>query len=117
MDKNCTVCAKVFSAKRSTAKFCSVACKLKYNRDIKDDTEITQSKPVSAVQKCPKCGFGQYDPTNEWSHSACFKTQEEIEEHYTLANFPSVKYHSSGGGGSGSRSPYPVGDPRSKAYV
>jgi hypothetical protein len=104
MDKNCTVCDKVYHAERSTSKFCSAACRKAYSRDIKD---------VPVVVKQPKV----VKPVNEWLNSAETKTQEEIEGHYTLANFPLVKYHSSGGGGSGSRSPYPVGDPRSKAYV
>jgi hypothetical protein len=31
--------------------------------------------------------------------------QEEIEKHYKSSNYPVIKYHSSGGGGSGTISP------------
>lgn len=64
--------------------------------------------------KCPKCKFGDYDKTNEWSHSACYKTQPEIEARYTLENFPNRKIRY--GSGAGSISPYPKTDPKSKAY-
>lgn len=64
--------------------------------------------------RCPKCNLEGYDQTNEWSHSACFKTQSEIEAHYTEANFPSksIRY----GSRAGKISPYPKTDGRSKAY-
>ena len=63
--------------------------------------------------KCSKCKL-EIDPNNEWSHSACNKSQSEIEAHYTEANFPSknIRY----GYGAGKISPYPKTDPKSKAY-
>lgn len=63
---------------------------------------------------CTVCKLKGYDPNNEWSHSACFKTQEEIEAHYTQVNSPSknIRY----GSGAGKISPYPKTDGRSKAY-
>ena len=64
--------------------------------------------------KCSKCKLEGYNPDNEWSHSACYKTQAEIEAHYTLANFPNKKTRY--GSGAGSLSPYPKTDPKSKAY-
>ena len=54
---------------------------------------------------------------NDWTNSAQTRTQEEIEAHYTLANFPPVKYYSQNGGGSGAYSPYPQKDPRAAAYA
>ena len=64
--------------------------------------------------KCPKCKFEGYESTNEWSHSACHKTQEQIESRYTEVNFPSknIRY----GSGVGKKSPYLKTDDRSKAY-
>jgi hypothetical protein len=58
------------------------------------------------------------DSMSEWFNSAETKTQAEIEAHYTEDNFPSkdIRYHSSGGGGAGSKSPYPKIDPLSRAY-
>lgn len=38
-------------------------------------------------------------------NSAETMTQAEIEAHYTLENFPPIKYYSSGGGGQGSLTP------------
>jgi hypothetical protein len=105
MDKKCLVCDKMYHAERSTSKFCSAKCRKAYSRDIKDEPEVE----VKTVQ--------QVVPKNEWDNSAETKTQAEIEEHYTLANFPPVKYYSQNGGGSGSRSPYPMSDPRSIPYV
>lgn len=64
--------------------------------------------------KCPKCKLEGYKLTDEWSHSACHKTQTEIEAHYTLANFPNKKIRY--GSGAGSISPYPKTDKRSEAY-
>lgn len=84
----------MFFAKRSTAKFCSDKCRVKYNRQIDEEQ---QAEELTKPQKLPQ-------------------TQEEIEAYYTLKNFPPVKYYSLNGGGSGSYSPYPMSDPRSKAY-
>ena len=54
---------------------------------------------------------------SEWIDSKENKTQQEIEEHYTLENFPrKAKYHSAGGGGTGAISHYPKTDPRYEAY-
>lgn len=100
MDKRCSVCDDVFHATRATAKFCSVKCRVAYNRQV-DQEPYTKSA-------------GEVD---EWVNSAETKTQEEIEAHYTLANFPLVKYYSLNGGGSGAYSPYPLSNPRSAAYM
>lgn len=95
MDKKCIVCDKMFYAQRATAKFCSASCRVKYSRQVADEpvvaTEVAEEK------------VGSTD--NEWFESAKHKTQAEIEEHYTLANFPPLSYHSSGGGGAGTSSP------------
>ncbi len=108
MDKKCLVCDKVFFAKRSTAKFCNDTCRKAYSRDIKDDPVI----------KFKRSNHSETDEKNEWLNSAENKTQEEIEAHYTLKNFPSkAKYYSSGGGGSGAISPYPRSNPKSSAYI
>lgn len=98
MDKQCTVCGKLYSAKRATSKFCSAACRVRYSRDIQDDPIIESVKV----------------PTDDWHNSAETKTQAEIEAHYTLEKFPSVVYNI---GGRVRRSPWPQVDPRSKAYA
>lgn len=95
MDKQCVVCKNMYLAKRATSKFCSATCRVKYSRDVK--TEIIP-KPKQVIEK--------HIP----------QTQEEIEEHYTLKNYPLNKYYSVNGGGSGSYSPYPKTDPRSKSF-
>lgn len=95
MDKKCTVCDKMYFAKRADSKFCTPACRKRSSRmgdDLKPETKDEQP-----AEKKPM-------------------TQEEIEAHYTLKNFPPVKYYSTNGGGNGSYSPYPASDPRSKAY-
>lgn len=134
MLKKCIVCDREFNAKRDTAKFCGPVCRVRYSRQIDDDVVVAPTVIDTIVPKglgkrifmgaldrgykCPKCGFDMYFPENEWSHSACHKTQEEIETHYTLNNYPfKARYHSSGGGGSGSLSPYNMSDPRHKAYT
>lgn len=110
MDKSCTVCDKKYSAKRSTSKFCSGACRVKFSRDIKDDPIIKLKRPTLSQSET--------NEKNEWFNSAENKTQEEIEAHYTLKNFPSkAKYYSSGGGGSGAVSPYPRYNRKSLAYI
>lgn len=104
MDKECVTCGKLFAAKRSTAKFCSAACKMKYTRLNEDPTTLSQD--VSEEQD------------DEWFESAKHKTQEEIEAHYTLANFPNrARYYSGNGGGSGALSPYRSDDLRHQAYL
>lgn len=45
MGKNCTFCGKPFVAKRSTAKFCSGACKLKANRMVVNGGILVTPKP------------------------------------------------------------------------
>lgn len=92
MDKNCLVCNNMYYAKRSTSKFCSAVCRVKYSR-----TDTEQQPGTTQEAKKPM-------------------TQAEIESYYTLKNFPPVKYYSLNGGGNGSYSPYPMSDPRSKAY-
>lgn len=99
MEKKCVVCEKVYFAKRATSKFCSSTCRSRFSRDI-------GTEPIT-----------QEAPAGDWANSAGTKSQAEIEAHYTLANFPPVKYHSTNGGGSGSYSPYPSTDPRCKAYA
>lgn len=115
MDKRCTVCDKVYFAKRSTSKFCSATCRKAYSRDIRDDPEIGVKS-----EKCSDCFLELgvvCNKHNPWFNSAETKTQAEIEEHYSLKNFPRVKYYSQNGGGSGALSPYPLSDPRSQAYL
>jgi hypothetical protein len=103
MEKKCLVCDKPFNAKRETAKFCSPTCRVKYSRQVNED-------PTPAIET-------PHIEDTGWFNSAENKTQEEIENHYTLANFPCrQRYHSSGGGGTGSLSPYKMSDPRYKAY-
>jgi len=134
MDKQCLVCQKTFHAERATAKFCSATCRKAYSRDVQDETSVkptvTTKSDVQGYHKdhfhiykgknkynvgkrlCNKCEL-EIDVENEWSHSACYKTQEEIEAHYNLKNFPRIKY----GSGAGAYSPYPKSDPRSRAYL
>jgi hypothetical protein len=102
--KTCRVCNDEYYAKRATSRFCSTRCRVKYNRD---NTEEMKDPVISKEPKVLN------EPAQERKIPT---TQEEIEAYYTLANFPPVKYHSATGGGSGSHSPYPMNDPRSKAY-
>jgi len=101
MDKMCVICQKMYHAKRADSKYCSAACRKAASRQVSEE-------PVAKV--VPK-------PVDEWANSAETKTQAEIEEHYSLKNFPRVKYYSQNGGGSGALSPYPLSDPRSQAYL
>lgn len=104
MEKKCIICDKPFNAKRSTAKFCSPTCRKAYSRQIDDDVTLNDTLKNNV--------------TDEWLNCAETKTQAEIEEHFTLANFPCrARYYGSGGGGSGSLSPYRTDDPRHKAYT
>lgn len=132
----CTNCGKPINR----GKWCSDKCRMVYKRihkpEHKPEQIVPEQKPEQAISDNPnKCVCGDALPTtnlgrkpesklelamynangtpNEWFHSACHKTQAEIEAHYTLANFPPVKY----GSGRGSLSPYPMSDSRYKAYV
>jgi|SRR5947207_15075563 len=102
MDKKCLVCDRMFFAQRADAKCCNAKCRKAYSRQAHEEP-VVQAKQ---------------EPTNDdWFNSAETKTQAEIEAHYTLENFPPVKYYSVNGGGSGSYSPYPLTDPRARAYA
>lgn len=109
MDKNCVVCDKKYFAKRSSSKFCSAACRVKFSRDAKDDPIVETKRSISESPVV--------DKDSEWFNSAETKTQVEIEAHYTLKNFPRAKYYSLNGGGAGALSPYPRSNPRSLAYI
>lgn len=102
MEKKCVVCDKMYFAKRATSKFCSATCRKAYSRSVDDEPVVQEETKLE---------------DDEWFNCAETKTQEEIEAHFTLENFPPVTYHTTGGGGRGSRSPYPMSDPRSKAYL
>lgn len=105
MDKKCLVCDKMYIAKRADSKFCSSACRKAYSRQVNEDPKVVPSKTVVPKEVSD----------NEWFNSAETKTQAEIEEHYTLKNFPcNIVYTISGRGTS--RSPYPRSDKRSLAY-
>jgi|GEM_PF-6685055 len=110
----CTNCAKPINRGR----WCSDKCRMSYKRTFEDNpAPIHNPNKVEPEQNpntiCPTCDYANYDPNDEWSHSACHKTQLEIEAHYTLKNFPRLKY----GSGAGSYSPYPKSNPKSKAYL
>jgi len=109
----------MYLAKRTTSKYCSEKCRKQANRDIDDDISVPSvtlnAAPVTLFHAahyktknnknlCNECTY-ELDINNEWSHSACYKTQDEIEAHYTLENFPNITYHSSGGGGTGTIAP------------
>lgn len=51
MDKQCLNCGETFDAKRSTAKFCSDSCKLKYNRThpIAPDESVQAAAPTKGA--------------------------------------------------------------------
>lgn len=106
MDKHCIKCDSIYHAERSTSKFCSVACRVKNTRDLLDE----EQQSVVSAQPQDKPGL-RVEPGLKKM------TQEEIEQHYTLKNYPPVKYYSLNGGGSGSYSPYPASNPRSAAYT
>ena len=91
----------------SRGKWCSDKCRKDYTRANTD----------KANEKVGQIEPGQAKSDNDWTNSAQTRTQEEIEAHYTLANFPPVKYYSQNGGGSGAYSPYPQKDPRAAAYA
>lgn len=93
MDKKCITCNSMFYAVRETAKYCSSACRVKQSRQSDIEQPKSDSKRLREM------------------------TQAEIEEHYTLKNYPPVKYYSLNGGGSGSYSPYPLSDKRSLPYI
>lgn len=119
MDKKCLVCDDMYLSKRADSRYCSNKCRKAATRQV-DNTPVVvtdNKKNVTDNIKCDKCGYGNYNPANEWSHSACHKTQSEIEAHYTLRNFPKAKYYSLNGGGSGALSPYPKSNKRSLAYL
>lgn len=48
--KSCEWCDKKFTAKRSTAKFCSAACKLKFNRKKEIDDALVEKDLPPTVQ-------------------------------------------------------------------
>lgn len=98
MDKRCERCDKMYYAKRSTSRFCSDTCGKAFRRADNINETVIEAEPKEPEHKIPQ-------------------TQEEIEAYYTLENFPRVKYYSLNGGGTGSYSPYPKNDPRSKAYL
>lgn len=118
MDKQCLNCQKSYHAARASSRYCSATCRKQANRDA--DEAPTQNIPsvnppnpsfhqdhyVTRGNKnyCTDCDY-KLDTDNEWSHSACWRTQEEIEKRYTLENYPHLKYHTSGGGGSGRTTP------------
>lgn len=109
MDKQCLICQKTFRAKRASAKYCSEACKQKSKRQVDELEPITlEQEPTTIV--CPKCKYAGYNPQDKWSHSACYRTQAEIEGHYTQRNYPRVLYGKS-------ISPYPKSDRRYYAYA
>ena len=50
MKKQCLFCGKEFEAERSTAKFCSDVCKLKFNRGFNGGKDIHLKEEVSVPQ-------------------------------------------------------------------
>lgn len=112
MDKTCLVCNKKFLAKRNTAQFCSASCRVKFSRQVGDDPTLAKLFNGRLTKDEPDI------KDSPWYNSKETKTQEEIEAHYTLENFPCpAKYYSVNGGGSGLNSPFPRSDKRSLAYI
>lgn len=103
MDKQCLNCQQMYFSKRADSKYCSAKCRKAANRDMTEDLESELVTDNLSAE--------------DWHNSAETKTQVEIEAHYTLANFPRVKYYTQNGGGSGAYSPYNKYDPRAKAYI
>lgn len=105
----CNNCGKPIAK----GKWCSDKCRKAYARNS-DIQPGQNSENVRLNPDKTQLGHVETDNSdkNEWFNSAETKTQAEIEEHYTLRNFPRVKY----GTGTGSYSPYPMKDPRSVAY-
>lgn len=103
---NCTNFDKckneVLEGKTKPSKWCSDGCRKDYNRAEKTDKKEN--------------GQAGKKKTDKSINTADWMTQEQIEEHYTLKNYPPVKYYSLNGGGAGSYSPYPKSNPKSRAY-
>lgn len=105
MIKKCVVCNREFNAKRDTAKFCGPSCRVKYSRQIDETPEIIADTETSITD-------------DDWFNCAETKTQQEIEQHFTLANYPcNARYYGVTGSGYGSLSPYKATDIRHQAYL
>lgn len=62
MLKGCLQCNQSFTATRSTAKFCSPSCKLKYNRTIKSNSEKEPSPAQTAEFSSPSMAVNDLPP-------------------------------------------------------
>lgn len=103
MSITCNNCGKPINR----GKWCSDKCRKAYSRAF-EGKEVPDYVPKEVKP----------EPVSGWENSAETKTQEEIESHYTLENFPcNNRYYSANGGGVGALSPYRKTDPRHESYT
>ncbi len=113
----CVNCNKEFEAKTKRALFCSDKCRAAFNRAKENLVEAAEQVEKDKAQLLVEQVEAERVESEDWKNSAEKKTQAEIEEHYSLKNFPSrPRYYSANGGGAGGFSPYLSSDPRSVAY-
>ena len=82
-------------------KWCSDRCRMSYTRTNPNKNE-QEGEQIQPEQANPNINKTDPDAPNYY---------------YTIKNFPLPKYHSPGGGGQGSYSPYPQSNPKSLAYA
>lgn len=107
----CNNCGKPINSGR----WCGDKCRMAFKRSFGKAEQLPEQKAPEHEHSVAE--QGKANKPEDWADSANTKTQAEIEAHYTLANFPRVKYYTQNGGGSGSYSPYSKSDPRAKAYI
>lgn len=99
MERQCEFCGRSFVAKRSTARFCSGACKLKFSRGQTPPKKVVKIAPAPKPMEENPVGYtptdmafekyrpGYYIFDKELYSRDCFSCGKKFETHLEMTKF------------------------------